>query len=191
MTTVIRRRTAKVETPKTTSRIRSKVATAFAENRRLKAESAEAAKAANLLRDDDLLPVIAKFGEPFGENGQHLVIVLDNDVDGYNAVVRQRNVSRKVDLDKAEALANRKGVLPQVQTCSLSIDGIPGERYDDLIKALAAAGLDTFGDAIVKRDIDENRFYAYQQRHRDVITDRDIDKLFVETESFSLVARKV
>lgn len=191
MTTVIRRRTGKTEKPKLTPRVKSKIANAFMDNRKLKADAAEATKAADKLRDNDLLPDIEAYGEPYGDQGQHRAIVLDDEVDGYNAVVRQRNVSRGVDVDKAEALAERKGVLPQVQTCTLSLTDIPGERYDALLKALETAGLEAFGDVVVRREFSQDRLYAYHQQHRDVITPRDLDKIIVETESFSLVARKV
>ena len=78
-----------------------------------------------------------------------------------------------------------------MQTCSLSIEDIPGEQYDALIEALAHAGLEAFGPAVVKRRFDHKRFYAYHQEHRDVITDRDVDAILDETVTYSLVGGKV
>ena len=190
MTTIVRKRTAKTDAPpKLTPSVLRKVASAFAQHRLAKSQIKALTEVSNELRDVDLLPLIETYGAPHGTNGQHLAIELDPPVDGQRFVVRERRVSSSIDVDKAEGIAKRKGVLDKVQVCSVSLTGIPAEKRDALEAALDAAGLSEFADVVLRTEFSQERFYALHQSDRTVITERDIDKILVETESFSLVGR--
>jgi hypothetical protein len=136
---------------------------------------------------DVLMPLIQQYGVPYGDQSQHLAILLDEPILGKTAIVRQSRVVQSVDVDKAEKIATRKGVLDKVQTLSVSLDGIPAEKADALDAALKAAGLEQFADVIVRREFSQDRFYALHQTDKSAITEKDIDSILVDTVSYSLV----
>lgn len=186
MTIVRSRKTKATEAPaKMTAAVKRQVIMAFTLQRQNAALAKKNKQEADVQRDV-LMPLIAEYGVPFGDDGQHRAIVLDEPIDGKTNIVRQRKVSRFLDLDKAEALAKRKGLLDKVQSITVTIADIPAEKAEALDAALAAAGLEIFGDVVQQRTFSQDRFYAAHQADRTKITEKDIDRIMVEEESFAL-----
>lgn len=171
--TRVPRRTTAPKTPSKTKFDPQSVVKTFAEFRRLKTVEALAKVAHEKLRDDKLMPDLLKFGEPYGEKGQHLAIELPEEIDGFVRLVRRANVSRLLDIDAAEALLKKKGVLEECQTGTITIRDIPGAIIDDVVDAIAKLKLEKRG-LLPTLDVafSQDAMYAVYQRQRQELQER-------------------
>lgn len=162
----------------------------FAEFREAKNAEVIAKAQAERLRDNDLMPALIEYGEKHGEKGAHLAIELPEPVDGFVRMVRRANTSRLLDIDAAEELLEEKGILAECQTITVTIPDISGTQAAALEAALKKAKLDQFGVVQVATRFSQDAMYAYHQKHRDVLTEEEIDDLIVEETSYSFFPEK-
>lgn len=186
MTTVRRRSSAVSKTTKGPDL--GALVKSFTEFRRLKVAETAAKQQHEKLRDEELMPALVAHGQPHGEQGQHLALELPEPIDGFVRIVRRRNVSTSLDIDAAEALAEEKGVLQEVQTGSIRVDGIPADKLAGLEKLIAQ--LEKVGTVDVKVELDQDKLFAVHQADRERITEAELDKLFVEDVRYSFVPEK-
>lgn len=210
MTTVRRRATA-AKTPTKKKFDPAEIAATFTEFRRLKTAEAVAKEGHEKLRDEKLMPALIQFGEAWGEKGQHLAIELPEPIDGFTRIVRRTNVSRVLDIDAAEALLEKKGVLAEAQVATIRIDNIPGTVIDEVMEALAKIKLEKNFGLLPALDISfsQDGMYAIYQRQRQelqeridagervsaaekkkYLTEEELDALIEETETYSLNPEK-
>lgn len=184
--TTIKKRRAKAPAPAFDLQ---QVVERFTEFRRLKRAEAEAKSQHERIRDE-LMPLLEQHGRAHGETGAHQAIDLPEPVDGLVRLVRRANVSAYFDLDAAEALAEEKGILPEVQTVTLRMEGIPATQLDALQKALKKAGLEDFAPVLIDVRVEQDKVYAAHARDPKVITEADLDRLLVEETKFSFFPEK-
>jgi hypothetical protein len=161
------------------------VIASFKEFRQHKNAEAAAKRGYEQLRDKVLMPVLERFGQPWGETGAHRAIELPEEVDGFVRIVRRANTSREFDLDAAEKLCADKGVLEQVQTVNVRMTGIPATKLAELRAALEEAGLEDFAPVLIDTKLEQDLVYALHQRDRDLITAAELDELIVEETRYS------
>lgn len=189
----------------------NKVVKAFTAFRKAKNAAADATKTADELKVETLLPALVEYGRAHGEKGQHLAIELPEAVDGFGVLVRRANVSRLLDIDKAEKMAEEKGVLPQVQLGVIGIR-LPATELPGLLRAIKAVvkekELGKIADVQSQAMFSQDALMAYHQQHRDeetaketakkagkrkpgpVISEAEIDALIVEETTYSFHPEK-
>jgi len=83
-------------------------------------------KARTAKREDQLkgvlMDVLATFGEPYGDEGQHRTIRFPKPIRGIAAFVRQRKTLHEIDETKAEAIARRKGLYDRLFKPVMALD---------------------------------------------------------------------
>lgn len=188
MTTIQRR-------PKKTASAPAKVdikalVEAFTAFRRAKNTEATSKKEAERLRDEDLMPALIKHGHVHGEQGKHLAIELPEPIDGFTRLVRRANTSRLLDVEAAETLLEKKGVLEQAQQATLIVSGVPAEKLEEFRRAIEKAKLETFGSVAVDVQFSQERMMAYHQQNRDKLTEKELDSLIIEETTYSFFPEK-
>lgn len=189
MTTVSRRsrRRSAPEKPKIDIQALVKSFTQF---RAAKRAEADAKSTYEKIRDNDLMPALVAYGEAHGEKGQHLAIDLPEEVDGFVRLVRRANTSHLLDVDKAEEMLAKKGILAECQTLSVVIPDIPGTMLEELETALKKAKLERFGVVQVAQRFSQDAMMAYHQKNREELTEEEIDSLIVEETTYSFFPEK-
>lgn len=189
----------------------AKVATAFAKFRKAKNAEAAAKQIADELKTESLLPALVDYGQRHGDKGQHLAIELPEPIDGYGVLVRRTNVSRLLDVDKAEELATEKGILPEVQVGLIAIK-VPASEHAGLLRAIKAVvkerELGKVAEVQAATQFSQDALMAYHQQHRDeetaletarkagkrkakpTLTEAEVDALIVEEKTYSFHPEK-
>jgi hypothetical protein len=157
------------------------LASIFAEHRRAKAAATAATAVANAKRDE-ITPIIEKFGTPHGDKGQHKVIELPEPVDGCTKLVRRANKSTFINVDRAEAMAQKGKFLEQIQEgrVTLMFAGDP-RTARQVLKQIKDSGLLEVDGVKVGADqqFSQERLLAFHQRHRDTkLTEKMLDSLY-------------
>lgn len=197
MTAVPRRRPAKPKGPDLAS-----LAEKFRKYRQLRNAESLAKSEHEKMRDEDFMPVLEKVGVAHGEHGQHQAIELPEPIDGFVRLVRRANVSRYINVDKAEELAQHRGFLEDIQsgTVSFTFTGTPAEAHK-LAERLREQGAEEFAPIHESVAFDQDRLMAFHQQHRApeaprgkgamrYITEAELDGLFEEDTRYSFFPEK-
>lgn len=182
MTTVRRRKTARPQLDMT------RVVESFRAFRQAKNAEAQAKSTYEKLRDEALMPVVEQFGAAHGETGVHRAIELPEPIDGFVRLVRRANTSESFDIDAAEKLAADKGILEEVQTVSLRMDGIPATMLGKLRELIAGTGLEDFAPVLVDVRLDQDKVYAAHARGQ--VTAEELDGLIITETRYSFFPEK-
>ncbi len=145
----------------------------FVNFRKQKNLAAAATTEAERLRDKELMPALVEYGTAHGEKGVHLAIDLPEPVDGFVRIVRRSNTSTFVDVDAAEKMLKRKGVLQEAQMTTVVIT-VPATDSEELLTSLEKLKLEKkFGTLPqVETSFSQEAMYALHQRHRAEIEER-------------------
>lgn len=177
MTKVPRRAGASGTTTKTPAKAYdpAPLAKIFADFRKQKNAAEAAVIEANRLRDEELMPALIKHGEAYGETGAHLAIELPEEIDGFVRLVRRANTSRLIDIDAAEKLLKKKGVLDQAKIVTVTITGVPATQLEELSAAIEKLRLERKFGVLpdISTHFDQTAMYAIHQRHRQELQDRE------------------
>lgn len=154
--------------PRRTAAPAVKILKAFADFREAKNLEATAKATHEKLRDDVLMPALKAAGKAHGEKGQHLAIDLPEPIDGFVRLVRRTNESRAIDVDAAEAMLKKKGVLDQCQLSTITISGVTGDIVDELLETLAKLKLEQKYGVLptCHTTFSQEAMYAIYQRQR-------------------------
>jgi hypothetical protein len=184
LTTVVRRKPSK--TPRKAGLDITGIADTFRRFRELRTAADLAKQQHEKLRDEELMPALISYGQAHGEKGQHLAIDLPEEIDGFVRLVRRANTSRFIDVDKAETLAKAGKYLSEIQAGRVvfAFEGTPAEAKK-VAKILKDAGVEDFAPIQTAEAFSQERLMAYHQKHRDKLTEKQLDSLFVEETTYS------
>lgn len=99
-----------------------------------------------------LMEFLEKYGEPYGEEGQHHAVELDPPIRGIGRLVRQTKSSVRVDETEAEAIARSYGIYERLFKQVWVLD-------EDAVMVALAEGL--LGDDEVDRIFPRKVMYAF------------------------------
>lgn len=161
--------------PRRSTATAPKIVTAFRDFRAAKNAEADAKAKHERLRDEVLMPALKAAGKAHGERGQHLAIDLPEAIDGFVRLVRRANESRAIDIDAAEKLLKKKGVLEKCQLASVSITGITADQLDELLADLAKLKIERkYGVVPMSHTaFSQEAMYAIYQRQRQELQERE------------------
>lgn len=135
-----------------------------------------------------LLDIIKKTGRIIDPTKGHRAIPFDPPIGELHGLKAQRGTSTRFEVMLAEGMLRTKGTLA-LQSC-IRVDWVfRPEKMGEVVEALEAAGIleQCVADGYPQRTLDPDLVLRYHQLHKDELTESDMDLLFPETETWSLI----
>jgi hypothetical protein len=134
-----------------------------------------------------LLDIIVKTGRKIDPKG-HKAITFDPPIAGLHGLKAQRSAPVEFQTMVAEGLLRKKGGLV-LQACTTTMWAFRDDKIPDIVEALDKAGIlnECVADGYPMKRLDPDRVLRYHQLHKDEVTEKDMDLMFIEVEGWSLI----
>lgn len=137
-----------------------------------------------------LLDAIIRIGRVIDPKG-HKAIAFDPPIGELHGLKAQRGTSTTFEVMLAEGLLRQKGA--DVLNACVRTDWVfRPERIGEVVETLEAAGIleQVVADGYPQRTLDPDLVLRFHQLHKDELTEKEMDLLFPETETWSLIPLK-
>lgn len=136
-----------------------------------------------------LLGIIQRTGRVIDAAKGHKAVTFDPPIGDLHGLKAQRGSSTTFEVMMAEAMLRKKGA--DVLNACVRTDWVfRPESIGEVVEALEAAGIleKCVEDGYPQRVLDPDLVLRFHQLHKDELTEADMDRIFTEKETWSLIS---